>query len=170
MLIIFIVLDQFHINFLQLLWNTWTTKKYNKIISYQQKYQDNVGAVPLFSCMMTSNGNIFCITGPFWRGFTSQQWIPLTEASDVELWWSLFICTQTNGWINNRDAGDLRHHHGHYDVIVMGKACITAHLLTVKRKVVENILKAFCPGSCLSIILLNRTPIMVYSQIQTEQK
>ena len=29
------------------------------------------------------------------------------------------ICVWTNGWINNRDAGDLRHHRAHYDVIVM---------------------------------------------------
>ena len=24
-----------------------------------------------------------------------------------------------NGWVNNREAGDLRRHHAHYDVIVM---------------------------------------------------
>ena len=24
-----------------------------------------------------------------------------------------------NGWVNKRDAGDLRHHRGHYDVNVM---------------------------------------------------
>ena len=24
-----------------------------------------------------------------------------------------------NGWVNNREAGDLRHHHGHYDATVM---------------------------------------------------
>ena len=29
------------------------------------------------------------------------------------------ICTWTNGWVNNRDAGDLRRHRAHYDVIVM---------------------------------------------------
>ena len=29
------------------------------------------------------------------------------------------ICTWTNDWINNRDAGDLRRHRAHYDVIVM---------------------------------------------------
>ena len=38
-------------------------------------------------CMMTSsNGNIFRITGPLCREFTSHRWIPLTKASDVELW------------------------------------------------------------------------------------
>ena len=29
------------------------------------------------------------------------------------------ICAWTNGWINNRDAGDLRRHRAHYDVTVM---------------------------------------------------
>ena len=24
-----------------------------------------------------------------------------------------------NGWVNNREAGDLRHRRGHYDIIVM---------------------------------------------------
>ena len=28
-------------------------------------------------------------------------------------------CVWINGWINNRDAGDLRRHRAHYDVIVM---------------------------------------------------
>ena len=30
-----------------------------------------------------------------------------------------FICTQINGWVNNGEAGDLRCHRAHYDVIVM---------------------------------------------------
>ena len=29
------------------------------------------------------------------------------------------ICVWTNSWINNRDAGDLRHHHAHYDINAM---------------------------------------------------
>ena len=29
------------------------------------------------------------------------------------------ICFCTNGWVNNRDAGDLRRNRAHYDVIVM---------------------------------------------------
>ena len=29
------------------------------------------------------------------------------------------ICAWTNGWVNNRDAGDLRRHRAHYDVTVM---------------------------------------------------
>ena len=30
-----------------------------------------------------------------------------------------FICTWTNGWSNNRDAGDLGRHRAHYDVTLM---------------------------------------------------
>ena len=29
------------------------------------------------------------------------------------------ICVWINGWVNNREAGDLRRYRGHYDVIVM---------------------------------------------------
>ena len=31
------------------------------------------------------------------------------------------ISARINGWVNNREAGDLRHHRAHYDVIVMMK-------------------------------------------------
>ena len=42
--------------------------------------------------MMTSpNGNILRITGPLWCGeFTGEWWIPLTKASDAELWYFLW--------------------------------------------------------------------------------
>ena len=36
-----------------------------------------------------SNGNIFRVTGLLCREFTGHRWIPLTKASDVELWCSL---------------------------------------------------------------------------------
>ena len=29
------------------------------------------------------------------------------------------ICVGINGWVNNREAGDLRCHHAHYDITVM---------------------------------------------------
>ena len=29
------------------------------------------------------------------------------------------ICASTKGWVNNRDAGDLRRHRAHYDVILI---------------------------------------------------
>ena len=30
-----------------------------------------------------------------------------------------FICAWINSWVNNREAGELRRHHAHYDVTVM---------------------------------------------------
>ena len=54
-----------------------------------------------FKSMMTSsNGSIFRVTGPLWRG-------------------ALMICAWINGWVNNRETGDLRRHQTHHDVIVM---------------------------------------------------
>ena len=36
--------------------------------------------------MTSSNGNIFCVTGPLCGEFTGHRLIPLTKASDAELW------------------------------------------------------------------------------------
>ena len=44
--------------------------------------------------------------------FSSQR--PVTRSFDVFL-----IYDWTNGWINTRDAGDLRRHRAHYDATVM---------------------------------------------------
>ena len=41
------------------------------------------------------------------------------------------ICTWTNRWANNGDAGDLRRHRAHYDVVVMPWAYVTGHPLHV---------------------------------------
>ena len=38
------------------------------------------------SMMTSSNGNIFRFAGPLWGEFTGHRWIPLTKASDAELW------------------------------------------------------------------------------------
>ena len=43
---------------------------------------------------------------------------PQTDQWCGALMFSL-ICARTNGWVNKQDAGDLRGHHAHYDVIVM---------------------------------------------------
>ena len=44
--------------------------------------------------------------------FPSQR--PVARSFNVFL-----ICALTNGWVNNREAGDLRHHRARYDVMVM---------------------------------------------------
>ena len=60
---------------------------------------------------------------PWWRyqmeTFSCPRWIPRTEASDAELWCFLWSTPWINGWVNNGEAGDLRRHRAHYDVIVM---------------------------------------------------
>ena len=69
--------------------------------------------------MMSSNGNIFRVTGLLCGEFTpvnslhKGQWCGTLMFS--------FICSWINGWVNNRDAGDLRRHRAHYDVIVMNQ-------------------------------------------------
>ena len=69
--------------------------------------------------MTSSNGNNFRVTGPLCREFTVYRWIPLTKASDAELWYFLGSAPLINGWVNNGEAGDLRRHWAHYDVTVM---------------------------------------------------
>ena len=69
--------------------------------------------------MTSSNGNIFRVTGlsagnsPFPGEFPAQR--PVTRSIDV----FFFICAWIKAWVNNDEAGDLRRHHAHYDVIVM---------------------------------------------------
>ena len=57
--------------------------------------------------MTSSKGNIFRVTTPLCGESTRHRWIPLTKASDAELWCFFFICAWTNDWTHNRDAGDL---------------------------------------------------------------
>ena len=69
--------------------------------------------------MTSSNGNIFHGTDPLWAKSTGDRWIPLPHKSQ----WrgALMFCligAWTNNADNNRDAGDLRRHRAHYDVIV----------------------------------------------------
>ena len=69
--------------------------------------------------MTSSNGHIFRGTGPLCRECTGHWWIPLTKASNAELWCFLWSVAWINHWVNNHEAGDLRCHRVHYDVTVM---------------------------------------------------
>ena len=80
--------------------------------------------------MTSSNGNIFRVTGPLCGEFTGPRWIPLTKASDAELWCFLWSAPWINGWVNNREAGDLKRHRDHYDVIeMMQTSAVSGRLL-----------------------------------------
>ena len=68
--------------------------------------------------MMSSNGDIFCITGLLCTEFTSPGEFPsqrpVTRSFNVS-----FDRAWIHGCANNREAGDSRRHHAHYDVTVM---------------------------------------------------
>ena len=65
----------------------------------------------------SSNGNISALlaicagNSPVTCEFPAQR--PVTRSFDV------FFCAWINGWVKNREAGDLRCHRAHYDVTVM---------------------------------------------------
>ena len=56
---------------------------------------DGMSSHPISVAMMTSsNGNIFRVTGLLWGESTGHRWIPLTKASDAELWYFLWSATE----------------------------------------------------------------------------
>ena len=72
---------------------------------------------------------------PFVRGIhqssvNSHQKGPWRRALMLSL-----TCAWINGWINNREAGDLRRHRAHYDVTMMVSQCF---LLSISRSLEKN--------------------------------
>ena len=69
--------------------------------------------------MTSSNGNIFRITGHLCGEFTGPGEFsaqrPVTRSFGV-----FFDLRLNNGWVNNREVGDLRRNHAQYNVNVMG--------------------------------------------------
>ena len=53
---------------------------------YRQPIYTPVSIRDLNSMMTSSNRNIFRVTGPLCGELTGHRWIPLTKASDAELW------------------------------------------------------------------------------------
>ena len=91
--------------------NDWWCLTYETLLKIHKSQGANEH---LFQHMMTSsNGNIFRVTGPLCGEFTGHRW-----QWRGTLMFSL-ICVWINGWVNNREAGDLRRHCAHYDVTVI---------------------------------------------------
>ena len=66
---------------------------------------------------------------PFVRGI---HWSPVNSPHKGQ-WrgaFMFFICAWINGWVNNREAGDLRRHLAHDDVTVMYAKYIMTHTST----------------------------------------
>ena len=77
--------------------------------------------------MMSTNGNIFRVTGLC----AGNSLVPVNSPHKGQWRGALMfspICAWIDNWVNNREAGDLRHHRGHYDVNVMR----SIHSLTVR--------------------------------------
>ena len=71
--------------------------------------------IPWWRCRMETFSALLALcarTSPVAGEFSAQsQWHRALKFS--------LICAWINGWVNNCEAGDLRRHHAHYDVIVM---------------------------------------------------
>ena len=70
--------------------------------------------------MTASNGNIFRVTGPLWGNSPVTGEFPV-QRPGMRSFDAVFDLHLNKGWVNNREAGDLRRHRAHYDVIVMIK-------------------------------------------------
>ena len=74
--------------------------------------------------MITSwNGNFVRIIGPLCGKFTGDRWILLTKASDSGFAVLSLICARTNGWVNNRDTGNLTPSRSLWRHCNSGEAC-----------------------------------------------
>ena len=69
-----------------------------------------------FDVIKRKHFSCYRVTGPLCREFTGHPWIPPHKGQWCVALMPSSICAWTNGWVNNRDAGDLRCHSVH-DVI-----------------------------------------------------
>ena len=95
------------------------------------------------------------VTGPLCRKFTGHRWIPLTKASDAELWYFLWsMPNKISGWVNNRDARGLRCHRAHYDGTVMYcEICFTWDFLATSKLLASSSMG--CQHWIQNILFLN---------------
>ena len=109
------------------------------------------------------NGSIFRVTGhlcgnsPVPGEFPAHR--PVTRSFDV-------FCVWISSLVNNREAGDLRRHRAHYDVIVMcGNQCPSCCLLFIivyhsrsreTSPYLNNIYCCLSPWGCISMKLQSK--------------
>ena len=104
--------------------------------------------------MTPSNGNIFPRYWPFVQGV---QQSPANSPHKIQwrgaLMFSL-ICAWINCWVNNRESGDLRRHHAHYDVSVMKTTLkfVSYKPGLISSKWVSSIIVKNCTQSDLAIL------------------
>ena len=64
---------------------------------------------------------------PFVRGITRSPMKSPHKGQGREALMLSLICAQINGWVNNREVGDLRRHRTNYDVTVMSLNISSSH-------------------------------------------
>ena len=107
----------------------------NALSTWQYQHSTQYNSKGFTHMMTSSNGNIFRVTGhAFVRGIhRSPVNSPHKSQWRGALMFSL-ICVWIIGWVNNREAGDLRRYRVHYDVIVMQQGkdipCIISWLIS----------------------------------------
>ena len=77
-----------------------------------------------------------------------------------------FICARINVWINNREAGDLRCHRAHYDVIVMSVFLLVA-VEWRKDKLLSNMHNCVLIKRSIHKIFKQSNPILFCSIVWT---
>ena len=74
------------------------------------------------------------------------------KGGQLESWWGqpdfhqqvarwatwFFLGLLRPGWVNNWDAGNLRHHHAHYDFTVMMKRILNMRIVVLSQKLNKN--------------------------------
>ena len=108
------------------------TRGIRYVISYRisnrhHTHRNRLSPTDTFFMMTSSNENIFRVTGHLCGEFTRGEFTgPRLIAPHKGQWCGALvfslICARTKGWVNNGEAGDLRRHPAHYDVIVMLQA------------------------------------------------
>ena len=76
------------------------------------------------------------------------------------------ICVWINGWVNNREAGDLRRSHAHYDVIEMWKSVEipTGHVSpkTLRMRQSHHVLRpTTTKGDASQLEAMSHTPVVI---------
>ena len=83
---------------------------------------------------------------------------PVTRGFDV------FVCSWINGWVNNGEAGGLRHHLTHYDVTVMDtRRHDTNRQVIHPVQPVYSCLSTWKVGSCMRCWIINPLHVLNYS-------
>ena len=84
------------------------------------------------SMIAPSNGVIFRVTGHLCGEFTGTRWIPHKKGQWRGALMFSLICVWINGWVNNREAGDLRGYRAHYDITVMADVWLHHYMASLE--------------------------------------